>query len=564
MLKKTYDSIKREDLESLTKDELYSLFSALYNDNVRLTEENKKKDALLATVNELKNLANLRDYGPSTEQVAYLFPELETLIKYESQEPQTIVPGLKKDKQRKPREAALKLSKATPVITVDHTKDSPDTITQDNIIYKRTEDKVILKVSYTPSKKVIEAHHYAAYKATVEVENKEQSSIIQFQDPEIDTCALAPAMLSHIAVSKFDDHLPLYRQEEIFKREGLPIARQLMSRTLSKYYSSLVKFEKFFSKQIFKSNAICQDETPVEVISVKSASGKVSSSSFVIIRIGLTYNQSDGKFHKLVNMQYSTGRSKDALFEGFGQRSYPGFLMTDGLKGYYDAAYFQQERHASCWVHAIRKMKEYAKLNKDNKHAFEFISMFNELYLVENKFREKLAKGLISPTEFLSQRKEAATSVIDSIIGKADSLTDYTTGTDAFSKAINYFKNYRDTLYNYLDCVELTPDNNEAERIAKAFATGRKNWLFAQTVDGIDTSCFLFSLIESAKCCGLNPEKYVEYILTYGPYTKEEDFASLLPWNADLNKIDDLYSKRDAATADKDRTKDYILTGFSR
>lgn len=104
----------------------------------------------------------------------------------------------------------------------------------------------------------------------------------------------------------------------------------------------------------------------------------------------------------------------------------------------------------------------------------------------------------------------------------------------------------------------------EAERIAKAFATGHKNWLFAQTVDGIDTSCFLFSLIESAKCCGLNPEKYVEYILTYGPYTKEEDFASLLPWNADLNKIDDLYSKRDAATADKDRTKDYILTGFSR
>lgn len=263
-------------------------------------------------------------------------------------------------------------------------------------------------------------------------------------------------------------------------------------------------------------------------------------------------------------MQYTEGRSKEALFEGFGESSYPGFLMSDGLKGYYDDNYFKQVRHASCWVHAIRKMKEYARLNKNNKHAFEFIGMYNDLYLVENKFREKLNKGLISSEEFLIQRKRAATPIIDGIIEKADSLTDYTTGIDAFSKAINYFRNYRDTLYNYLDCVELTPDNNEAERIAKAFATGRKNWLFAQTVDGIDTSCFLYSLIESAKCCGLNPEKYVEYIFTYGPYSKEEDFDTLLPWNADLSKIEELYSKRSAATVDKARSKDYILPGFTR
>lgn len=92
----------------------------------------------------------------------------------------------------------------------------------------------------------------------------------------------------------------------------------------------------------------------------------------------------------------------------------------------------------------------------------------------------------------------------------------------------------------------------------------RKNWLFCKTIEGADASCFYYSIIESAKCCGLNPARYVEYILRFGPGTRESDYESLLPWNADLSRLDRYASALDGAKPDPDRTEPYILCGFSR
>ena len=90
----------------------------------------------------------------------------------------------------------------------------------------------------------------------------------------------------------------------------------------------------------------------------------------------------------------------------------------------------------------------------------------------------------------------------------------------------------------------------------------RKNWLFAQTIDGADASCFFFSLVETAKENGLNPEDYLEYVLTYGPSTPKEKYDSLLPWNADMSLIEKLHEAK--AKPDPGRAKPYIFTGLSR
>ena len=87
---------------------------------------------------------------------------------------------------------------------------------------------------------------------------------------------------------------------------------------------------------------------------------------------------------------------------------------------------------------------------------------------------------------------------------------------------IAYLREYRPYLDVYLDYEELSPDNNVCERVAKAFATGRKNWLFAKSVDGVDASCFFYSLVETAKAAGINPEKYVEFVLRFGPNTDKQ------------------------------------------
>ena len=137
--------------------------------------------------------------------------------------------------------------------------------------------------------------------------------------------------------------------------------------------------------------------------------------------------------------------------------------------------------------------------------------------------------------------------------------------TGAMGKALSYLFTYREYLTTYLDIVEATPDNNAAERIAKPFAVSRKNWLFAQTIDGADATAFFFSLIETAKLQNISPSDYVEYVLTFGPSLKtKEEFKSLLPWNVDFTRLEKIRSKRFNATADKTRTKPYIFAGSNR
>ena len=116
----------------------------------------------------------------------------------------------------------------------------------------------------------------------------------------------------------------------------------------------------------------------------------------------------------------------------------------------------------------------------------------------------------------------------------------------------------------YLDHLELTPDNNICERSAKSFAVGRRNWLFCKSVDGVDASCFFYSLVETAKASGINPEEYVEFVLRFGPNTDKKDYDSLMPWNANLKKLDVYHDALKNAKPDPDRKEPYVLCGFSR
>lgn len=232
-------------------------------------------------------------------------------------------------------------------------------------------------------------------------------------------------------------------------------------------------------------------------------------------------------------------------------------VMTDGLQSYVFS------KHCNCWVHAVRKFKTILK-DHEEQNAKAIIILFDKLYKTEDKYRKQLLDGSIDTSTFLSLRKEECLKVMKKIFTFANSIMlKYPDG--AMRKAINYLLERQDTLINYLDYVEATPDNNASERIAKAFATGRKNWNFSQTVDGADASCFMYSAIESAKANGLNPLDYMEFLFTFGPIAKtEEDFEALLPWNADISRINDMQEARKNARADHDRSTPYIFTGASR
>ena len=563
MIQKLVEDLNFDKVNRMTHEECVSLILSLYNDNLRFKKE---RDEAVANMLEYRKLANADNYIPSTEQMMFLFPEIEAIVKYgqneiaEESNDQTAEES--KKKERKPRKPALRLPKSTPRVVVDYTEFEPETIERDGITYKRGENKVIEQISYVPSKKIVELKIYPTWNATCEVEGNEKKTIIGFRNETVDKICCAPSMAAHVAVSKYDDHLPLYRQSEMLERDGLEIQRQTLCSWLMKYYSTLISFEKYFGEQIFKMNLINQDETPVEVLSVRSASGKISSSSFVIIRVGTTFDKKTHTYHRMVHMTYSNGRSRKQLFEGFIQNDYQGPFMTDGLKGYLNGP-ISDDKHSVCWVHAVRKLKKYARSCKSDADAYKILSHHGELYTIESNCRALLDSGEITTAEFLDKRRKAAEPVIKEIIDHAKKISKPEEKTPK-QEAISYLLEYEKFLYTYLDTVECTPDNNECERRAKAFATGRKNWLFSNTIDGADTSCFFYSLIETAKACGVNPERYLEYVLTYGPYAPEEEYEKLLPWNADLDAIDKSLAARINAVADPDRKDDYILTGFSR
>ena len=565
MDKKSDSSLTREVLENYTREELVNVSVALFNRVTSLEE-------MLAMSKELRLLANAEKYSPSTEQMQFAFQEFEMICRFcddfvalknqKAAENEEEVKA-EEDKVRKPRTPGLTAPADAPVVVVDHTEGAPEKVEKDGIVYERGEDKVIYKVAYTKRRKIVEKHLFVEWVPTVEVEDGEKAKIVGFEDVNLDALSCSASLIAQILVAKYDDHLPLYRQSEIFERNGDRISRQLMCHWIGKYYERLIAFDEYFGNEIFKMKMINQDETPLEVISLKSKSGKISSSSFAIIRVGSTFDTKTHKIKKVVHVYYSDGRSREKLFDGFKKNNYKGPLMTDGLKGYFNSGVVSEEFKCACWIHGTRPLKKYVRFVRNDASINKILYLHAQLYKIEDKLRAELNGGTITAEEFLAERRKEATPIIDKIFETVD-ITSEPYKKDLRQQGLNYLIEYKPYLYNYLNFVEATPDDNECERRAKAWATGRKNWLFCQNIDGADASCFFFSLIETAKENGLNPEDYLEYVLTYGPSTPKEKFDTLLPWNADMKRIEELHEAKATAKPDPTRTKPYIFTGYSR
>ena len=126
--------------------------------------------------------------------------------------------------------------------------------------YRRDGDKVIDKIAFVPRKLVVERHHYAQYRVAADVEDENGNKAVIYKSPKIDGIAAAPSLVANVIVSKFDDHLPLYRQEEIFRREGYYIIRQKLAAWVIKYYEALQPLEKKLKQKIYSSGFINKDE----------------------------------------------------------------------------------------------------------------------------------------------------------------------------------------------------------------------------------------------------------------------------------------------------------------
>jgi transposase len=181
-----------------------------------------------------------------------------------------------------------------------------------------------------------------------------------------------------------------------------------------------------------------------------------------------------------------------------------------------------------CFAHARRHFFEASKVNKNSKSAEEGIKHIRKLYILENELLEQE----LDEEAFLTKRKELAKPILESFKTWLLKRKDEVPPSVKLGQAINYTLSQWSKLTAYLGSIHLTPDNNAAENAIRPFVLGRKNWLFNKSPHGAESSCGIFTLIETAKANGKEPYDYLKHVFEKAPYADSpDDGEKLLPWN---------------------------------
>ena len=328
----------------------------------------------------------------------------------------------------------------------------------------------------------------------------------------------SPGLLAHIAVSKYQDALPLHRQEQILTRIGIDLPRATLARWMVQAGTELIQpVVNLLRDRLLVYDILQMDETPVQVL--KEPGKTAESKSYLWVQRGGPPEA------PIILFDYDPSRSQEValrLLEGF-----RGILQTDGYAGYNAAVRAQGLVHAGCVAHARRRFDEAIK--SQGKHrkkglAEEALAQIQAFYRIEKEARA------MSPEDRRQYRAQHARPLWDKL---HDWLQIHRPGVPpktALGSALTYLANEWDKLVVYLTDGRIPIDNNATENALRPFCVGRRNWLFSDTVAGVQASANLYGLIETAKACGLEPYHYLRRIFTDLPKARTlEDLEALLP-----------------------------------
>lgn len=334
----------------------------------------------------------------------------------------------------------------------------------------------------------------------------------------------SPGLLAHITVSKYQDALPLYRQETILSRIGVELPRATLANWMIQAGSLVQPLINLLRDRLLSYDSLQMDETPVQVL--KEPGKTAQSKSYLWLQRGGPPDQ------PVVLYDYDPGRGAGVpkrLLDGF-----KGYLQTDGYDGYNAAVAVNGLTHVGCMAHARRKFSEAVKAQgkkKQRGQAHRGLAFIQKLYRVEKQART------LTPEDRYTHRQQQAQPILDELRAWLDAALPQVPPTSATGRALNYLHNEWDKLIRYLADGRLEIDNNAAENAIRPFVLGRKNWLFSTSVKGVEASANLYSLIETAKANGLEPYAYLRHLFESPKADTVEAIEALLPSNFSKNQI---------------------------
>lgn len=351
------------------------------------------------------------------------------------------------------------------------------------------------KLEYRPGKFLVNVYKRPKYASPDNMASGEVGVIIaSMPDHPILKCKADVGLLSHIIVSKFADHLPLYRQDVIFEREGVSISRATQTSWMLQIYEAIQPLGDVLKHVVLEDDILFTDDSiiPLQV----KGNGRVKKARLWVYVRG-------GPGPPLTVFDFSRDRSKKRPLKFLD--GYQGYVHADAYGGYDELFRKEGITEVGCWAHARRKFDEAASSRP--KEATEIMAQIARLYQLESSSKE------MAPHDRYTLRQEKARPIIDAIFTRLEELKPAILPSEPLSKAMIYTLNQRDALTRYLEDGRLKPDNNTAENAIRPLALGRKNWLFTGSELGGRAAALYYSLVQSCKACDVNPWQYFDDVL---------------------------------------------------
>lgn len=513
------------EVQSFPSDptELQALCSRQAAEIERLSSANQRQEIHLKLLQEQITLLTAKRFGPSSEKCPpdqlRIFNEVEALTSIEADSAATVIEVPAHQRRRGGRKP---LPTQLPRIEVIHDLDAQEKFcAHDGEALVEIGEECSEQLDIIPAQVRVIRHVRKKYACPQCSEGVKTASLPPQPIPK---SLASPGLAAHITVSKYQDALPLYRQEKIFKRIGAEISRATLALWMIQLGRLIQPVINLLRDHMLVYDVLHMDETTVQVL--KEPGKSAQSKSYLWVQRGGPPGQ------PTILFDYDPSRSHRIplrLLEG-----YQGYLQVDGYEGYNAVGSQPNITLVGCMAHARRKFDEALKAQgKAHQHepskasnAQQGLQYIQALYRIERELKTT------TPEERYRVRQEKAKPLLETMRTWLDAVLPTVPPESLTGKALNYLHNQWPKLIRYLEDGRLAIDNNTIENAIRPFVIGRNNWLFCDTVHGAKSSANLYGLIETAKASGHEPYYYLRHLFTQLPKaTSLAEIEALLPFN---------------------------------
>lgn len=376
---------------------------------------------------------------------------------------------------------------------------------------KKIGEEITEELEYKPAKFFVNRYIRPKY---ANPKDEEQGVMIgTLPSRPIEKGIAGPGLLAHVLISKYVDHLPLYRQRQQFKRQAVEIADSTLCDWVKASCNLLEPLVDEIREQLIKASYLAADETPIQVLDR--------------LKRGTTHRGYLWVYHapieRLVLFDYRKGRSRAGPNQML--KNFKGYLQSDGYTGYDEIIARDQVISVGCFAHARRYFVE--AQNVDSERAAWMLTHVQELYKIERQARE----NELSYDARYDLRQQNALPILAEIKAWLNEQSKQVLPKSAMGKAIYYMLHKWQRLERYTVDGRLEIDNNHVENLIRPVALGRKNYLFAGSHDGARRAAIIYSLVATAKKNDVEPFAYLKDVISRIADHPFKKLAELLPPN---------------------------------